>query len=239
MLDDVEQKTCAGCHMPRVRSSDPAAKNGRVASHFFPGGHTWLQAMRGDAERLAEVEQMLVGAARLDIAAVTVGEQRALLPELELALAGDQPVVLDVVVENLRVGHHFPGGVRDVQDTWLDVRVASEDDQWVATSGAEHERRQERDAHKLRAAILDGSGAEVSAHATHQFQSVAFDHTLGAAKRWRRSGVSTKPWRHSKWPRALRLGMMESGRKRSRGETPWKVDVLLPCFAAAASHVHS
>ena len=178
-LDHVDAKSCTDCHMPRVRSRDPAAKTGRVASHFFPGGHTWLQAMRGDAARQAEVERLLAGAVRLDVAAVTLGDQRAFLPELDLALEGGQPVILDLVVENLRVGHHFPGGVRDVQDTWLEVRVASKDGKWVATSGAEHERREERDAHSLRAAILDGSGAEVRAHATHQFQSVAFDHTLG------------------------------------------------------------
>ncbi len=179
LLDSVTQKSCTDCHMPQVPSVDPAAKNGRVASHFFPGGHTWLQAMRDDAKRLSEAQRFLVGAARLDIAAATVDGQQALLPDLAVALSPGRTLVLDLVLENLRVGHNFPGGVRDVQDTWLDVRVFSADGAVLAASGAQHGGREEPSAHRLRASIVNESGREVRAHATHEFRSVAFDHTLG------------------------------------------------------------
>ena len=178
-LDSVAQKSCADCHMPQVPSVDPAARGGRVASHFFPGGHTWLQAMRGDAKRLAEAQRFLVGAARLDIAAASVDGEQALLPDLSVPLAPGRTLLLDLVLENLRVGHHFPGGVRDVQDTWLEVRVLSAAGAVLAASGAQHGRREEPGAHRLRAAIVNQSGKEVRGHATHEFRSVAFDHTLG------------------------------------------------------------
>src|SRR3954453_21214812 len=49
--EDVPQRDCRGCHMPRVEAvqGDLGAKNGTVASHFFLGGHTWLASMQGDA----------------------------------------------------------------------------------------------------------------------------------------------------------------------------------------------
>ena len=43
---------CADCHMPRVPSNDPAAKNGLIRSHRFPGANTAIPFVNGDAEQL-------------------------------------------------------------------------------------------------------------------------------------------------------------------------------------------
>ena len=50
---------CADCHMPRVPSNDPAAKNGMVRSHRFPAANTALPYVNGDAEQLRVVQQFL------------------------------------------------------------------------------------------------------------------------------------------------------------------------------------
>ena len=39
---------CADCHMPLVDSNDPAAKNGKVRSHRFPGANTALPFVNQD-----------------------------------------------------------------------------------------------------------------------------------------------------------------------------------------------
>ena len=48
---------CADCHMPLVDSSDPAAKNGKVRSHRFPGANTALPFVNHDAVQLKVVRQ--------------------------------------------------------------------------------------------------------------------------------------------------------------------------------------
>jgi len=50
---------CADCHMPLVDSDDPAAKNGKVRSHRFPGANTAIPFVNHDAEQLKTVESFL------------------------------------------------------------------------------------------------------------------------------------------------------------------------------------
>jgi tetratricopeptide (TPR) repeat protein len=50
---------CADCHMPLVKSTDPAAKNGMVRSHRFATANTALPFVNGDAEQLRLVQQFL------------------------------------------------------------------------------------------------------------------------------------------------------------------------------------
>src|SRR5438067_2142951 len=50
---------CADCHMPLVASNDPAAKNGKVRSHRFPGANTALPFVNHDATQLETVQAFL------------------------------------------------------------------------------------------------------------------------------------------------------------------------------------
>ena len=50
---------CADCHMPLVDSNDPAAKNGKVRSHRFPGANTAIPFVNHDTEQLKTVEAFL------------------------------------------------------------------------------------------------------------------------------------------------------------------------------------
>ena len=43
------------------------------------------------------------------------------LPADAAPIAPGSKVAFDVVVRNLLVGHRFPGGVLDIQDTWIEV----------------------------------------------------------------------------------------------------------------------
>jgi hypothetical protein len=54
-----KSQKCADCHMPLVRSNDPAAKNGMVKSHRFPAANTALPFVNGDAEQLRVTQQFL------------------------------------------------------------------------------------------------------------------------------------------------------------------------------------
>ena len=70
-VDHVDRKTCIDCHMaPEAASPDEAAAHGgKVHSHRFLGGHTWMAGMRGDADQLARLRAHLEGVASIDVAA--------------------------------------------------------------------------------------------------------------------------------------------------------------------------
>lgn len=50
---------CADCHMPLVPSSDPAAKNGKIRSHRFPGANTAIPFVNHDVVQLKTVQDFL------------------------------------------------------------------------------------------------------------------------------------------------------------------------------------
>jgi tetratricopeptide (TPR) repeat protein len=169
----VAERDCRSCHMPRARARlpDAAARRGQVASHRFLGGHSWLAAMRGDAEALRRIRSFLSDTIRVDIVAIR-GERVTLLPLQRPTLRPGTRVLIDVVLENRSVGHHFPGGTRDIQDTWLELEVHNASGKLLAKSDPAD------DVHRLKATLLDRDGAAVGAHATFRFESTGFDNTI-------------------------------------------------------------
>jgi tetratricopeptide (TPR) repeat protein len=85
----VPQK-CTDCHMPLVPSNDPAAKNGMVRSHRFPGANTALPFVNDDAVQLAEVQRFLRdGQISVDVFAIARGGEPS--PALPAGGAHDEP----------------------------------------------------------------------------------------------------------------------------------------------------
>ena len=70
--------TCNDCHMPLVRSDDPAADDGYVRSHRFPGANTALPFVNGDEEQLRIVQDFLrAGQISVDVFGITRAEEVA------------------------------------------------------------------------------------------------------------------------------------------------------------------
>ena len=70
--------TCNDCHMPLVRSDDPAAGDGYVRSHRFPGANTALPFVNGDEEQLRIVQDFLRdGQISVDVFGITRAEETA------------------------------------------------------------------------------------------------------------------------------------------------------------------
>jgi tetratricopeptide (TPR) repeat protein len=80
---------CADCHMPLVASKDPAAKNGKIKSHRFPGANTALPYVNGDAEQLKVVQDFLRdGQVSVDVfGLVRTPERESALPVGQTAAA--------------------------------------------------------------------------------------------------------------------------------------------------------
>ena len=175
----VEEATCAGCHMPMVDAprGDMAADDNGIRFHGVPGAHHPM-ASRSTEQRTA-TESMLKEAATADIARVQVNGAWHSPDELDSLPAGD--VAIDVVVRNVGAGHRFPGGTRDLQDTWLEVRVLegkSRDESVVLQAGTRYAIEDDATAFRLRAVVLGEDGAPESMHRVDRFRAPAFDRTI-------------------------------------------------------------
>jgi hypothetical protein len=183
-IDKVEAKTCIDCHMTREPAGpdEVAAKGGTIASHRFAGGHTWMAAMRDDADQLAALRENLIGAASIDVAGARLrvpGSATWHLPADGAAVTAGATIDLDVVIRNLSVGHRFPGGVNDMQDTWLQIEVTDARGKAIAASGVAHETVPgDTEAHVLRALPVDDNAAILEEHEMPRFRSVIAIHTL-------------------------------------------------------------
>ncbi|MGH9535623.1 MAG: tetratricopeptide repeat protein [Terriglobales bacterium] len=81
-------ENCATCHMPRVRSNDPAAVDGYIRSHRFPAANTAVANANLDQAQLRAEEDFLKGAVSTDIFAIS-SEQGA---STVVSAAAGQPV---------------------------------------------------------------------------------------------------------------------------------------------------
>jgi hypothetical protein len=188
--DPIPRQDCIDCHMAPAPAplGDVAATDGTVSSHEFLGAHTWLAAMRGDAAQLERASAFLQGAASIDVGAVVElapGERGPASWPASSArpLERDAPLKpalgIDVVVRSLRVGHRFPGGVRDAQDTWIELVVRDARGAVIAQSGQAHERDPgDTEAHVLRTMVANEDAVVQWEREVHAFRSPMADHTL-------------------------------------------------------------
>jgi len=76
-----KSQKCADCHMPQVRSDDPAAKNGLIKSHRFPGANTALPFVNHDSAQLKTVQDFLRdGVISVDVFGLVHEPERAAVP---------------------------------------------------------------------------------------------------------------------------------------------------------------
>jgi tetratricopeptide (TPR) repeat protein len=94
-----QPQRCTDCHMPLVPSDDPAARNGKVHSHRFPGANTALPFVNGDDEQLQTVQAFLkarqvtidvFGLQRGEEAVVTARKVAAAEPRLSTSFAAGE-----------------------------------------------------------------------------------------------------------------------------------------------------
>lgn len=181
-------KSCQECHMPLVPApkGDVSAKNGLVRSHQFPGPNTALPFIRGDTETVKAQEEFLkYQKLRVDVFAVkrddgTVAEA----PDLrDVPLAAGETVEVQVVVRNLGVGHTFPGGTLDSNESWIEFSAfdASAKDRPIYLSGAVDAatRVVDRDAHFYRVVFVDEKGQECDRRNPQDFRAVVHQKVIG------------------------------------------------------------
>ncbi len=185
-VDGVQKKDCIDCHMERepATKDELGAKNGTIASHRFLGGHTWMASMRDDRDHLKRTQAKLEGVASIDIAgARTEGARGATwhLPADGAPVTPGARMSIDVVLRNLLAGHRFPGGVLDIQDTWIEVEVFDAKGGRLAASGMAHEKDpNDQEAHVLQTLVVDEKGEVLVEHEMSKFRTQIATQTLAA-----------------------------------------------------------
>jgi tetratricopeptide (TPR) repeat protein len=181
--EPVARATCARCHMKRDVASldDVSAKGGTLASHRFAASHSLLAAMRGDGVELDAIRRNLAGVASIDVAVVRHADGRVDAPAETASPSPGEALELDVVVRNEHVGHFFPGGTLDLQDTWIELDVRDAKGVLVAEAGADHAQTgADPTAHRLRAELLDEEGQPVRAHEVERFRALGYNQAVAA-----------------------------------------------------------
>ena len=175
----VAAQSCAECHMrpEPVKSDDLASRDDMIKSHRFPGAHTPFAAGVNDTRQMQVIEEQLKRSIMLDVPVVWQNGKPLLSSELREPKPGDL-LALDVSLRNMGVGHSFPGGVKDMQDTWLELVVRDASGRVLAQAGKAHAKGEDPSAFVLRALQVDAQGRPETQHIVTRFGTVAYDHTL-------------------------------------------------------------
>ena len=176
--EDLEERTCQQCHMsPELAEHDFAAdEHGRVSSHRVAAAQTAMHAQTGEAS-LERARELLDTAATIDVAAARAGRRWA-YPAETVSLRRARSLDLDIVVRNVGAGHKFPGGTRDIQDTWIELAITDANGRVIASAGTAHEEREDPTAFRLRSVLLDEEGTPDEVHFVHRFRAPAYDRTI-------------------------------------------------------------
>ena len=152
-------QSCRGCHMEQDAQGHH--------SHRFAGGHSTLARSMKSQEQEAAIEALVQNRIRLFIE-----------PD---SYRGDTLKArhVDVVIVNEGVGHRFPGGARDLRDTWVELELLDSEGRLLASSGRRYRHdANEQDVHRLRVGLVDKEGELVETHGVGHFRTPAFDHTI-------------------------------------------------------------
>ena len=180
-LERVDEQSCSDCHMQPERAvrSEVSLKQGSLRSHRFAGGHTALAALSRDPRQLEATRTMLRSALRVDVPVVFHNQKPFASDEVTGLRAGDR-LAVDVTLKNQRAGHAFPGGTKDLHDSWIELEVRDARGRRIARAGTRQAKGEDDSAYVLRALLVDSSGKAETQHLVTHFGSVAYDHTVAA-----------------------------------------------------------
>lgn len=190
-FSEKDLKTCNDCHMPLVKSDDPAAgSDGMVRSHRFIAANTANPYLSGDKEQLdLTTEWMKRREIYLDIYETRVknavrGERfvsQDIYHNAEVApyvYMGDT-VELKVALTNIGVGHHFPDGPIDIHEAWVEVKITDGQGNVIFWSGNMDENGfVDEKAHFYRALGVDREGQLINKHNIWQMVGNIYSKTI-------------------------------------------------------------
>jgi len=194
-FSNTKTSRCQDCHMPLVDSDDPSANhNGKIRSHHFPGANTFLPLLKGDDKQLAATKTFLQSnKLRISIDKPSRKDALQTLHALDEKLRnfeeapyyyylGEQAKI-NIVVSNRGVGHDFPGGTIDINESWIEFLVMDAEGQPVYSSGSiNRDNNVDNQAYFYRSQPIDRSGNLVWQHDLFNMVGEAFKRVIKAGE---------------------------------------------------------
>ncbi len=183
------KRVCQECHMPPEPTllGDVAAKNGMVRSHRFLAVNTALPFIRGDEDTIQRIEAFLRdNKLRIDLFALVrepvEGERETTfaLDKVQSPLQAGEKVTFDVVVRNKDVGHTFPGGTNDSNESWIEFTVLDARNRILYQSGAVGEDGYvDPGAHYFRALVVDRHSEPIRRRNAQDMYAAVYTNVIG------------------------------------------------------------
>lgn len=146
---------CRECHMPLLKSSDPAAGDdldynrdagdGKHRSHRFLAANQFMPLalkLEGAEEHVRLTEQWLRG--EYDIPEIADKWRTGPAVPIELVAPSEvrpgERVGLQVLITNNKVGHDYPTGPLDIIQSWVEIEARDQDGNVVFSSGRRDKR---------------------------------------------------------------------------------------------------
>jgi tetratricopeptide (TPR) repeat protein len=161
-----------------------------VRSHQFFGPNTALPAIRGDTETVKALERFLQKDAngkdvlRVDVFAIK-REDGTMIPAPDLRdvpLEAGETIEIQVVIRNQGVGHTFPGGTLDSNESWVHFRATdAAKGEVLFESGAIEPTTLyvDKDAHFYRVVFVDEKSEEADRRNPQDFRGVVHAKVIG------------------------------------------------------------
>ncbi len=182
-----ERADCRSCHMPKVESAnDRAAKQGRIASHRWPGANTAAPLFYGQHTQARLTEEFLkADVLEVDIFAIKREATGELIAPLSPAIENcftplpNEEVTAEVVVSNRNAAHSFPPEVRDLYEAWVEFEVVDASGQTIYHSGyIKAGGMLDEAAHVYKQIILDEQARPITRHQIWLTNIKAYDNAI-------------------------------------------------------------
>jgi tetratricopeptide (TPR) repeat protein len=177
--------TCQSCHMRSVSfKSDYGGRDGKIASHRFPGANTAIPAYYSYPEQAEAVRQLLSDSLSVDFFGLTLrhrghAQEIASLGSSSFSVAPGDEVTVDLVIQNTRIGHGLVPEQRDFYECWVEF-VAKDQAGHVLFHSGELDSSGFLDAkaHSYTNRLIDKSGNRLVHHEIWQTRLKPYDNTI-------------------------------------------------------------
>lgn len=176
---------CQDCHMPPVEyKSDYGGKDGKVASHRFPGANTAIPTYYSYPEQLETIRQFLRDTVAMNFFALTrehrgKTEEIAPLGSQGLIVAQGDLVTVDLVIQNTKIGHGLVPEQRDFYESWVEFTAKDQAGRVLFQSGTlDGNGFLDPNAHSYTNRLIDRSGKRLVHHEVWQTRLKTYDNTI-------------------------------------------------------------
>ena len=181
---------CAQCHMPLIKSDDPAARDFNLAghrsihSHLFPAANTAVPYLLNNPDSGNDIRQgMLRRAARVDIFGIRKDGDidgallAPLRPDLPKLMPGGK-YLLETVVRTVDIGHQLTQGTSDSNELWLDLKIMTGDRIIGRSGGLDSEGEVDPWSYFINSYLLDRHGRRIERRNAQDVYVALYDHQI-------------------------------------------------------------